>query len=67
MISNVRFRTYNQFRCVLDQSCRKKRRVILGVDFNTIRGVGIRGLYLQHVANDYSLKITNESNEPWID
>ena len=59
--------TYDQLRCALDQISRKKRRVLLGGDFNTTLNVGIRGLHLHNLVNGYGLKITNALNDPWTD
>ena len=56
--------TYDQIRCIVDQGQKKKRKIILGGDFNTQVNVGYRGMQLQSLVNSFGLSITNNSNIP---
>ena len=57
--------TYEQLRCILQQSRNTQRRLVIGGDFNTQMNVGSRGDALQHLVETFSLIITNSNNDDW--
>ena len=58
--------TYNQLRCLVSKAHRLCKRIIIGGDFNTQFGVGIRGVALEQFSQEFGLCITNARN-PEID
>jgi exonuclease III len=55
----------DQLKCILGEAKQKQRRIILGGDFNSQIGVGIRGATLHEIQSSYGLILTNDSINPW--
>ena len=59
--------TYDQLRCITSKAYRSNKRIVIGGDFNTQHGVGVRGLMLDEFAREFRLDITNASSPQLID
>ena len=53
-----------QIKCVLGEARQKQRRIILGGDFNSQLGVGIRGETLHELQNSFALIVANANDDP---
>ena len=57
--------TFDQLRCVIDQGQKCRQRLVIGGDFNTQLGVGMRGAALAELQHSLSLNVLNDVNTPW--
>ena len=57
--------TFDQMRCVIDRGHKSRQRLIIGGDFNTQLGVGMRGAALAELQHSLSLNVLNDSSTPW--
>lgn len=61
--------TYDQLRCITSKTCRSNKKIIVGGDFNTQFGIGIRGVSLDQFAKEFGLNVLNasspETNADW--
>lgn len=56
---------HDQLRSTLAPAQTQQRRLIVGGDFNSQIGIGMRGDMLQQIQTGYNLKLTNNSDTPW--